>query len=140
MVGWLGSPDGRFRIVKKERCDMWKPETILMFVNSRKQAADYDRRSLDSRSDDQALMRRSEAAGEQHAFARLSSVLNEGDNPYRMLAKIQETRDDAPSVLSGDCIASFQYAQGCDEVTSLIRGYLDHVEWNVSGRASFCLL
>ena len=140
MVGWLESPDGHFPDLKKERCDMWKPETILMFVNSRKQTAEYDRRSLGSQSDDQSLVRRSEAVGEQHAFARLASVLNEGDNPYRMLAKIQEAKSNVPPSLSEDYIASFQYAQGCDEVTSLIRGYLDHVEWNVSGRASFCLL
>jgi hypothetical protein len=131
--------NGRIR-PEKRREAMWKPETILMFVNTRRQAAEYDRRSLSARDDDQALMRRSEAAGEQHAFARLAARLEGGDNPYRMLAKIQEVKDDAPSVLSEDYIATFQYAQACGEVTSLIRGYLDHVEWNVSGRASFCLL
>jgi predicted component of type VI protein secretion system len=119
---------------------MWKPETVLMYVNSRREASSHERDSMRHRNDDQALMRTSEAAGEEHAFARLSAVLDSRDNPYRMLGKIQEIQSDMPASLAEDYIACFQYVQACREVATLIRAYLDHVEWNVPRTASICQL
>jgi len=133
-------PQRAFARIETKEHSMWKPEIILTFVNARKLAAEYDRRSLSGRDDDSMQMRQREAVGEQHAFARLASLLCDGDNPDQMLAKVQEAKEATPPVLAEDGIATFQYAQACREVASMIRDYFGRVEWNVPERASYCLL